>query len=473
MARQRPVATESDDVFEDSAPPAPQPSRRRASAADYNAAYREAEEGFEEPRRRSGGPWLLLFALLLAAVATGGIVWYYQTKIKPVASIGTGTPTENVPVVAAPEGPAKTAAETPPEQPLNVQPANKKQIYDRIVGDQEVSGEQLVPTEQTPIQPENQTSGQTNSEAIPAPASTQTIDDTEPLPLPPPPGETGSGTQGNLNNTEVQPAASETAYDAPAADSIGALATETATDTAAAVGTQATQPVEQPAKQETASSQNAQSQSESIGQEAEAPAVKVPETKKAPAPAKKAAANKTKTMTEDNQGVEPLVLVPPSQDAGLVDLGGVSAPSEAVSTGTAETPAPKRKKTIFDLFKGDASQADETAQPQTQVASTTAIGDHPAETPAQPAQQTTGGSGYVAQLASFRSQGEAQAEYGRLKAKYPGIIGGLEPSISTATVAGSTRYRLGLGPMAAREDASKICGSLLASGERDCIVRKQ
>ncbi len=88
-------------------------------------------------------------------------------------------------------------------------------------------------------------------------------------------------------------------------------------------------------------------------------------------------------------------------------------------------------------------------------------------------QDPTGGSGYVAQLASFRSQGEAQTEFGRLRGKYPDIIGGQQANISTATVAGSTRYRLGVGPLASRDEASKICGSLLASGERDCIVRKQ
>jgi cell division septation protein DedD len=95
----------------------------------------------------------------------------------------------------------------------------------------------------------------------------------------------------------------------------------------------------------------------------------------------------------------------------------------------------------------------------------------------QPAKQasskTTGGSGYVAQLASFRSQGEAQAEFNRLQGKYPDVLGGQNANISTATVAGSTRYRLGVGPLASRDAAQKICGSLLASGERDCLVRKQ
>lgn len=489
MARHQPVADDGDDVFDE---PAPAPAnRRRASAAEYNAAYREAEEGYAEPTRRSGGPWLLLFALLLAAVATGGIVWYYQTKVKPVAATGTGTTTETVPVVAAPEDPAKTAAETPPEQMTAVEPTNKKQIYDRIVGDQEVlGGAQLSPTEQTPIQPEPQATGQdaqTGSELIPAPAGTIGTDDAEPLPLPPPPGEDGSNTQGNLN-TQVQPASTESASNEVGSESIGSLVQKSATDTSAALGTPeagntGTAPAE-PVPQ-----------LESIGQEPAEPEMKPADVKKPAAETKKVATKKptkakAKPKAEEDlaTGEEPVVLVPPSQggetaSAEVIDIGGGSTTSQegAVTGDTGTAAAPKKKKTIFDLFKKDANAGD-TASPtqqETQVASNTVPEDEPvtATKKQQPAKQTatktTGGTGYVAQLASFRSQSEAQAEFGRLQGKYPDVLGGQQANITTATVAGSTRYRLAVGPMASREAAQKVCGSLLASGERDCLVSKR
>ena len=58
-------------------------------------------------------------------------------------------------------------------------------------------------------------------------------------------------------------------------------------------------------------------------------------------------------------------------------------------------------------------------------------------------------------------------------AKHPDILGGLPPVINPATVGGSTRYRLALGPLGSRDKASSICNSLVSAGERDCLVRKQ
>ncbi len=97
----------------------------------------------------------------------------------------------------------------------------------------------------------------------------------------------------------------------------------------------------------------------------------------------------------------------------------------------------------------------------------------PIQQQAAPTQVASAGSGYFVQLASFKSQAEASAEFGRLKAKHAGIIGTLPSAINPATVGGSTRYRLAVGPLASRDEATKICSSLVAAGERDCLVRKQ
>ncbi|MGH6855411.1 MAG: hypothetical protein ACREDN_08325, partial [Aestuariivirga sp.] len=136
---------EFDDVFEDEAPP----PRRRAGASDYHSAYREAEEGHNDGQRRPNGPWLLLMALLVAAFATGGVIWFYNSKAVTTASTG-----DTVPVVEAPDQPAKTAAEKSTGTASEVAAVGRKQIYDRIVGDREVTGDTVVPTEVTPIEPE-------------------------------------------------------------------------------------------------------------------------------------------------------------------------------------------------------------------------------------------------------------------------------------------------------------------------------
>ncbi len=151
-----------DEIFEDA--PASR-SSRRASANDYNQAYRENEGAYGEERRRSSGPWLLLLFLMLAAGAAGAGVWYYNANVKTVATNGS---TDPAPVVSAPEQSAKSA----PEQPLDGQRStgaatSKKQIYDRIIGDNEVLGGQVVPTEEAPMQPEAQ---QGDAEQIPQPS---------------------------------------------------------------------------------------------------------------------------------------------------------------------------------------------------------------------------------------------------------------------------------------------------------------
>ncbi len=74
-----------DEIFEDA--PAAR-SSRRASANDYNQAYRENEGAYPEERQRSSGPWLLLLFLMLAAGAAGAGVWYYNANVKTVATNG-------------------------------------------------------------------------------------------------------------------------------------------------------------------------------------------------------------------------------------------------------------------------------------------------------------------------------------------------------------------------------------------------
>jgi cell division protein FtsN len=185
-----------------------------------------------------------------------------------------------------------------------------------------------------------------------------------------------------------------------------------------------------------------------------------------------------------------VVLVPPSQTVsptqGETAAGEVISQQESVSQQGAATP-PAKRKTLFDLFKGGSSDAGSSAAPQAaeerQVASVDPVVTEPLPAPApatkkttapQPEQQqASSGGGYIVQLASFRSEAEAQSEYGRIKSQYPDVVGGLAPRISQASLGGSTRYNLGLGPVGSREQASKVCNQLFSAGERDCLVRSQ
>jgi cell division protein FtsN len=145
---------------------------------------------------------------------------------------------------------------------------------------------------------------------------------------------------------------------------------------------------------------------------------------------------------------------------------------------TQPAPVVKKKKTLFGLLRGTNDQA-----PAAQTATTTPIvpeqqvASLPDPAPVQkqvaPTQVASAGSGYFIQLASFKSEAEASTEFGRLKLKHASILGNLPSAINPATVSGSTRYRLAVGPLASRDEATRICSSLIAAGERDCLVRKQ
>ncbi len=436
-----------DEIFEDA--PAAR-SQRRASANDYNQAYRENEGAYGGDPRRSSGPWLLLLFMILAAGAAGLGVLYYQTNIKTVATNGS---TDTAPVVSAPEQSAKSA----PEQPLDGQSnstgsaTSRKQIYDRIIGDNEVLGGQVVPTEEAPIQPEAR---QGDAEQIPEPAggfdSFSEGSDALPLPMPPPPGSSND-TQGALST----PAAKNTAALSSPATAANPASTAPGSDIAPVPG-------------ETAAAAN---------QQATPPAAPAPATEEIvdeePAPVvKKPAAKKAKAVAENSNeslGAAPVVLVPP---ADPVEGDQFASAPIVVDQPVAAQPAPvvKKKKTLLGLFRGTnddvpAAQA-APAAPEQQVASI------PDPAPA-PAQVASGGAGYFVQLASFKSQAEASAEFGRLRARHSGIIGTLPSAINPATVGGSTRYRLAVGPVASRDQATRICTSLVAAGERDCLVRKQ
>jgi cell division protein FtsN len=118
-----------------------------------------------------------------------------------------------------------------------------------------------------------------------------------------------------------------------------------------------------------------------------------------------------------------------------------------------------------------ADSANQVAAVEPQPAPQPESAPVPAPVPDQPQTASLGEQGYVAQLASFRSEAEALAEFDRLKAKHPAILGGQSSRVSKGSAGGITRYRLGVGPMADKAAADNICNQLIAAGERDCIAK--
>ncbi|HET7804226.1 MAG TPA: SPOR domain-containing protein [Pseudolabrys sp.] len=92
--------------------------------------------------------------------------------------------------------------------------------------------------------------------------------------------------------------------------------------------------------------------------------------------------------------------------------------------------------------------------------------------PQAPAAASTGGPGSYVQVSSQRSEGEAQAAFRSLQAKFPDQLGGREPYIHKVDLgAKGTYYRAMVGPFANAGEASQLCSSLKAAGGQ-CLIQR-
>jgi cell division septation protein DedD len=216
---------------------------------------------------------------------------------------------------------------------------------------------------------------------------------------------------------------------------------------------------------------------------------------------KKTATAKTKKQkaaeaaAESAANGEPLVLVAPETPPPPAAVESIAPSTENVAATTPSTNtnsnsffgtgakkltgrraenAGSTAKTVASSQQAVTSAQDQVASIDTQQPTATeAVEQAPAPKPTTSASESSssGGTGYVAQVASLRSEAEARAELDRLRGSYGDLIGNLSTRITKATVAGTTRYRLGFGPLPSRSQAAKLCSSLIAAGERDCAVR--
>ncbi|HUF44256.1 MAG TPA: SPOR domain-containing protein, partial [Aestuariivirgaceae bacterium] len=121
-------------------------------------------------------------------------------------------------------------------------------------------------------------------------------------------------------------------------------------------------------------------------------------------------------------------------------------------------------------FSGSSGAGSTPAAEQTPQAAPQQVAS--AAPDAVPSQSESAG-GYVVQLTSFRSESDALSEFQRLVQRHPQLLGGLDSRVQQASLGQSgTFYRLGIGPVADRNTATKLCNNLIAAGEKDCLVRR-
>jgi cell division septation protein DedD len=80
--------------------------------------------------------------------------------------------------------------------------------------------------------------------------------------------------------------------------------------------------------------------------------------------------------------------------------------------------------------------------------------------------------GYVVQVASQRSEMDAEASFHALQAKYPDLLGNRRAIVTRADLGErGVFYRAQVGPFALAEEAAKLCASLKEAGAQ-CIVQR-
>ena len=402
-----------DDVFEEEAPR----SQRRATANEYQQAYRDdMADGFEQDRPRAIG-WILTALILVILAGFGG--WYYLQFNKSAKLAGVG---QSPPAIEAPATPAKVVAD-PPAATQPAEQVGKKLIYDRIEGDREVPGGPLKSSEQAPALPAGTAAppAQNNGGAVP-------------LPLPPPPATNGQqgaiGADGKADVALITPAAE------PSSAANSSLA-----DVAQAASDATVSDVPMPSGSETVSA--AASADTAATKLSAQPATVAPIIAPKKIAAAVASAKATKIL-----GSEPVMLVPPATSSAPVARSLVAKAVPAITAPIAAT--------------GGGLYGDDPVPPAPAKAIVVAA------PPSNPAVN----SGFQVQLASFASKQEASSEYQRLAGKHGAIITRYAPIIEPAEVAGVIRYRLNLGPMATTDVAQSVCATLIAAGERDCLVRR-
>jgi cytochrome c biogenesis protein CcdA len=80
--------------------------------------------------------------------------------------------------------------------------------------------------------------------------------------------------------------------------------------------------------------------------------------------------------------------------------------------------------------------------------------------------------GYLVQVASKRSEADAQAAYKALQAKFPAVLGPRSPFITRTDLGDKgVYYRVTIGPFETSDAAAQVCGDLKTAGGQ-CVVQK-
>ena len=199
-----------------------------------------------------------------------------------------------------------------------------------------------------------------------------------------------------------------------------------------------------------------------------------PSTLPAPSPAAAPAAAPPQAPVSSEPKKIHTVTIRADQTGAVADAAASASAPTAPATRAQSHPAgaPKTTATVATGGSGPMSlvpggQGDTAPAPaRTRVAAApTAVAS------TNPAARASGGGSYV-QVTSRRTEGEAQADFRAMQAKFPDQLGGREAVIRRADLGEKgTYFRALVGPFASAEEAAQLCSGLKAAGG-NCIVQR-
>ena len=165
---------------------------------------------------------------------------------------------------------------------------------------------------------------------------------------------------------------------------------------------------------------------------------------------------------------------PVAGPAGRISADSAAAETEtdSNSTASARSTPPVRQATPSPNAPLSLSPDPSPARPPARPSPTQTAAVAPQAAAPAPTITNSASSGSFVQVSSQRSEGEAQAAFRSLQAKYPSQLGGREVAIHKADLgAKGTYYRAMVGPFANANEASDLCSSLKAAGAQ-CLIQR-
>jgi len=177
---------------------------------------------------------------------------------------------------------------------------------------------------------------------------------------------------------------------------------------------------------------------------------------------------------------------PPQQTASASDDGSADAQPRKIRTvpirgdqanaapvaAKQAPPAPTAVRTVPVQTAAPAANAPMSLSPNAAPANVRSASAAVPPTAAAPTNVARTSGGYLVQIASQKSEAEAQASFRAAQAKYGNLIGSMSPIVKRADLGDKgVYYRAMVGPFASQDEAKRLCSNLTVAGG-SCVVQR-